>query len=471
MNTNSRRDSNVLPEGLFLSRYLSLVYKSGVPAKTGKWYLHWVKQFTRYLNNIPLQNCSADDVKNFLDTLSKSGNIEIWQIEQARDALRLLCREFLKLSWAKSPSPRCASSPPLPSSARGADKSVCISPSSNERMSADTIDPEAHRHEIPLQEVLSLEQIYGRLQTEIRYLHYSIRTEQTYVQWVRRFLYFHRTKSIEDISAGDVKIFLEYLAVKKQVSASTQNQALNAVVFLFGHVLKKDMGEIGEFTRARQPIRLPVVLAREEVDRLINSLRGMYALMAGLLYGSGLRLMECVRLRVKDIDFAQNQIIVRDGKGQKDRITILPKRFHEQLKKQIALVKKVHDEDIAKGSGDVWIWPSLELKYKNAAKEIIWQYVFPANNLSVDPRSGRVRRHHINENSLQKEIKKASQSLSINKKVSCHTLRHSFATHLLESGYDIRTVQELLGHSDVSTTMIYTHVLNTPGLAVRSPVD
>lgn len=443
MNTHSEKDSSVLPENLLLSRYLTLVYKSGVPAKTGKWYLHWVKQFARYLKNIPLQNCSAADVKNFLDNLSKGGNIEIWQMEQARNALRLLCSEFLKVHWIKSPP--------------------------GKGMPAGAID------ELPLQsaskEVLSLEQISRQLQTEIRYLHYSIRTEQAYVQWVRRFLYYHRTKSIEDLSAGDVKTFLEYLAVKKQVSAATQNQALNAVVFLFGHVLKKEIGELGEFTRAKQPIRLPVVLAREEADRLIKSLRGIYVLMAGLLYGSGLRLMECVRLRVKDVDFAQNQILVRDGKGQKDRITILPKRFQEQLKKQIEIVKKLHDEDIAKGSGDVWLWPSLECKYKNAAKEFIWQYVFPSNNLSVDPRSGKVRRHHINENALQKEIKKTVQHLGINKRVSCHTLRHSFATHLLEGGYDIRTVQELLGHADVSTTMIYTHVLNTPGLAVRSPVD
>jgi integron integrase len=193
--------------------------------------------------------------------------------------------------------------------------------------------------------------------------------------------------------------------------------------------------------------------------------------MAGLLYGSGLRLMECVRLRVKDVDFAHNQIIVRDGKGQKDRITMLPKRFHETLKKQLELVKNMHEADLARGHGDVYLWTSVERKYKNAAKEFIWQYVFPANNLSVDPRSRKVRRHHINENALQKELKKAVYATGVNKKVSCHTLRHSFATHLLENGYDIRTVQELLGHSDVSTTMIYTHVLNTPGLAVRSPVD
>ncbi|MBI5408713.1 MAG: integron integrase [Nitrospirae bacterium] len=453
MEFKSTDNKHILPVKVdFWTAYLKLSLKSGVSEKNAKWYVYWAKQFARHMK-MPLKKCDAKDVKGFLVHLESSGT-ESWKIEVARNALRLMFRDFLKVLWAvndKSNSPS-----PTPPPAGG-------------EMSAGAI------HELPLQSPqktgISSEQIFEKLQTEIRYLHYSIRTEQTYIQWVKRFLYFHRTKPAGDLTADDVKAFLEYLAVKKDVSASTQNQALNAIVFLFTYALKQDLGEIGEFTRAKRPIRLPVVLAREEADKLLNALTGTYALMAGLLYGSGLRLMECVRLRVKDVDFAQNQIVVRDGKGQKDRITILPKRFHEALKKQLKFVKSIHDEDLAKGGGGVWLWQSLEHKYKNAAKEFIWQYVFPANNLSVDPRSGSVRRHHINENSLQKEIKKAAQSLHINKKVSCHTLRHSFATHLLENGYDIRTVQELLGHADVSTTMIYTHVLNSPGIAVRSPVD
>ncbi|MBI5665283.1 MAG: integron integrase [Nitrospirae bacterium] len=410
--------------------YYDFALKTGASAKDARSYVQWAKQFFDYIKQ-PLRECSANDVKGFIGQLSSS--VEAGQVEQARDALKLLFRDFLKVPWFKSHSP-------LTSPKRGGG-------------------------------ILEAEQISEKIQREIRYLHYSIRTEQAYVQWVRRFMNFHKLKPVDDITAGDVKAYLEHLAVNKRVSASTQNQALNALVFLFEHILKKDLGELGEFTRARRPVRLPVVLAREETDKLLDALPGTYALMAGLLYGSGLRLMECIRLRVKDIDFAQNHIIVRDGKGQKDRITILPKRFHKPLREQIEIVKRLHDEDLAKGGGEVWLWPSLEHKYKSAAKEFIWQYVFPANNLSVDPRSSRVRRHHVNENSLQKEIKKTSQALGINKRVSCHTLRHSFATHLLENGYDIRTVQELLGHVDVSTTMIYTHVLNTPGLAVRSPVD
>ncbi|MBI5099635.1 MAG: integron integrase [Nitrospirae bacterium] len=441
MTFNSKGDSRVFTVKKDpWAEYFHFALKKGVTGKDARFYVHRAKRFFEYIKK-PLRNCTAKDVKAFLDNLSHDSAIEPWQVEQARDALRLLYRDFLKVSWAVQ-------------------------------------KPVGAIHELPQQSGLSSEEtvsvnseIFKKLQIEMRFRHYSIRTEETYIQWVRRFLYFHRTRSAEDLSAGDVKVFLEHLAVKKQVSASTQNQALNAIVFFFDQVMKKDLGEIGDFTRAKRPLRLPVVLAKEEADRLLGALTGIYSLMAGLLYGSGLRIMECVRLRVKDIDFAQNQIIVRDGKGQKDRITILPKRFHQPLKERLDFVKSLHEEDLAKGFGEVYLWLSIEHKYKNAAKEFIWQYVFPANNLSVDPRSGKVRRHHINESALQKELKKTVQTLGINKKVSCHTLRHSFATHLLENGYDIRTVQELLGHSDVSTTMIYTHVLNTPGLAVRSPVD
>ncbi|RJQ45484.1 MAG: integron integrase [Nitrospiraceae bacterium] len=422
----------------FWREYRDFMIRRGMPDINARLYLYWGKEFAAFMKKTPLHKCTAQDVKNFVDHLSNGGKIKRWQIDKARIALGHLYRDFLKVSLTTA----------MP-----------------------FVRPQHETIKENVKSNSSGKDIFKRLQTEIRVRHYSIRTEQTYIQWVNRFLHFHRPKLAEDLSSLDVKTYLDHLAVEKMISASTQNQALNAIVFLFTHVLKKDLGEIGEFTRAKRPVRLPVVLAREEVDRVLNALSGTYALMAGLLYGSGLRLMECVRLRVKDIDFAQKQIIVRDGKGQKDRITILPKRFHQALREQLDFVKKLHEGDIAKGFGEVYLWPSLERKFGNAPKEFIWQYVFPANNLSVDPRSGKVRRHHVNENALQKELKKAVHLLNIYKKVSCHTLRHSFATHLLESGYDIRTVQELLGHSDVSTTMIYTHVLNTPGLAVRSPAD
>ncbi len=325
---------------------------------------------------------------------------------------------------------------------------------------------------VPSKEIKSkYNDILEKLRTEVRYLHYSYRTEKTYVHWAVRFLHFNKMKPIKNFATSDVKVYLDYLAEERKVSSSSQNQALNAIVFLYKQVLKKEVGEIGDFARAKRPKHIPVVLTREEVNRLLNALSGINKLMPGLLYGSGLRLMECVSLRVKDIDFEQNQIIVRNGKGQKDRVTTLPKRFHEPLKEQLAYANKLHEDDIAKGKEGVSLWPSLERKYPNAPREWIWQYVFPSKNLSVDPRSNKVRRHHIHESVLQKAIKRAAQKAGLNKKVSSHTLRHSFATHLLQSGYDIRTVQDLLGHSDVSTTMIYTHVLNRPGIAVISPVD
>jgi integron integrase len=268
-----------------------------------------------------------------------------------------------------------------------------------------------------------------------------------------------------------VKNYLDYLAVERDVAANTQNQALNALVFFYGQVLGKPVGEMEEFARAKRPRRLPEVMTRDEVQRLLSKMSGITGLMAGVMYGSGLRLMECVRLRVKDIDFAQHQIIVRDGKGQKDRVTMLPERFAPPLQEHLARVKGIYEQDLAQGMAGVYIWPALERKYPNAGKEWIWQYVFPAKGLSVDPRSGKVRRHHINENLVQKAVKEAATQAAINKKISCHTLRHSFATHLLEARYDIRTVQELLGHANAVTTMIYTHVLNRPGLSVKSPAD
>ncbi|MBI4708360.1 MAG: integron integrase [Candidatus Omnitrophica bacterium] len=456
MEPKSNGDTRILPgKGDFWTAYLDVVIRNGISEKNAKWYVERVKQFGSYMKT-PFRNCTGQDVKKFLDHLSKNNKIEIWQVEQARDALRLLYRDFLKVPWAVQKVSKPA---------------LVISTCRASRLGSRKDSGQAGMTEKPTPENHICEFLINKLKTEIRYRHYSIRTEQTYIQWVRRFLYFHKMKPAGSLLPGDIKKYLEFLAVEQKISASTQNQALNALVFLYEQVLGNEIGTIGEFTRAKRPVRLPVVLAREEADRLLKALQGTYSLMAGLLYGSGLRLMECVRLRVKDIDFAQNQIIVRDGKGQKDRITILPKRFHGTLKRQLEFVKSMHNEDLSKGYGEAWLWPSLERKYRNAAKEFIWQYLFPANSLSVDPRSGKVRRHHINENMLQKEIKKAVLTLGINKKVSCHTLRHSFATHLLENGYDIRTVQELLGHSDVSTTMIYTHVLNTPGLAVRSPVD
>ncbi|WP_414718564.1 integron integrase [Thiocapsa sp.] len=310
-----------------------------------------------------------------------------------------------------------------------------------------------------------------RLAAEIRRRKYSIRTDQTYESWVCRFILFCGGRDPSEVGADRIVAFLEDLAVRGQVSASTQNQALNALVFLYKKVLGQTLAELGDFTRAKRPRRLPVVLSRGEVSRLLEQLDGMPHLMAALLYGTGMRLMECVRLRVQDVDFQYHQIVVRDGKGQKDRVVPLPKRLEQPLTEHMEKARGLHRQDLEQGYGEVFLPNALARKWPKAPSEWIWQYLFPSGRLSVDPRSGKTRRHHLHENGLQKAVKRAAQLAGIAKKVNCHSLRHSFATHLLESGYDIRTVQELLGHADVSTTMIYTHVLNRGGQGVLSPLD
>jgi integron integrase len=289
----------------------------------------------------------------------------------------------------------------------------------------------------------------------VRLKHYSIRTEQAYVDWIKRYILFHGKRHPAAMGKLEVERFLAHLAVERKVAASTQNQALSAILFLYKEVLGRELEWLDNVQRAKRPARVPVVLTEAEVRALLEQLEGRHFLMASLLYGAGLRLMECVRLRVKDIDFGYAQITVRDGKGEKDRVTMLPGALREQLEAHLGRVQALHQKDLKDGFGEVSLPFALARKYPRAGREWAWQYVFPASKRSIDPRSGIERRHHIDEQSLQRMIKKAVRRAGIAKPASCHTLRHSFATHLLQSGYDIRTVQELLGHKDVSTTMIY----------------
>ena len=305
----------------------------------------------------------------------------------------------------------------------------------------------------------------------IRLKHYSIRTEESYVGWIKRFILFNAKRHPKDMGAEEITRFLTHLAVNGRVAAATQNQALNALLFLYRDVLKIELPWLDGIERAKKPARLPVVFTRDEVKRILAQLDGTLWLMASLIYGSGLRLMECARLRVKDIDFAYAQLVVRDAKGQKDRVTMIPQSLVEPLRTQLTRVQALHQQDLREGFGKVYLPFALAKKYPNAPSEWGWQYVFPARHRSVDPRSGVARRHHVSEDALQRAIKRAMRAAHIVKPGSTHTLRHSFATHLLEDGYDIRTVQELLGHQDVSTTMIYTHVLQKGGQAARSPLD
>jgi integron integrase len=305
----------------------------------------------------------------------------------------------------------------------------------------------------------------------LRVKHYSLRTERSYCDWVKRFIRFHGLRHPTQMHAAEISQFLTHLARIGNVSAATQNQALSALLFLYQQVLKQEVGWINEVERAKRAKRIPVVLTRDEVHKIFAHLHGTPRLMAGLLYGSGLRLMECVRLRVKDVDFGYARITVRDGKGAKDRVTMLPVNLAAPLERHLAKVKAQHEQDLEDGFGEVYLPGALEQKYRGAARLLAWQFVFPSSRISVDPRTGMRHRHHVDENVLQVAVKHAVRASGVNKPATCHTLRHSFATHLLENGYDIRTVQELLGHKDVSTTMIYTHVLNKPGIGVKSPLD
>src|SRR5215510_4759674 len=304
-----------------------------------------------------------------------------------------------------------------------------------------------------------------------RMRHFSLRTEHAYVTWIKRYILFHQKRHPREMGEAEIRSFISHLAVEGGVSASTQTVALSALLFLYRDVLKQDLPYVNKIERAQKPRRLPLVFTRDETKRILASLEGTHWLIAGLLYGSGLRLMECLRLRVKDIDFTYGQLIVRDGKGEKDRVTMLSMRLKQPLMWHLQKVKVLHEEDLAAGFGEVFLPYALARKYPNAPKQWGWQYVFPAAKRSIDPRSGIERRHHLSDRAVQGAVRTALRKAQIVKNGSCHTFRHSFATHLLERGYDIRTVQELLGHKDVKTTMIYTHVLNRGGRGVTSPFD
>jgi integron integrase len=313
--------------------------------------------------------------------------------------------------------------------------------------------------------------LLDQVRDAIRRRHYSYRTEEAYVHWIRRFILFEGKRHPSELGAPEVTAFLNHLARDRGVAASTQNQALSALVFLYMDVLAQPLPWLDSLERARRPARLPTVLTEPEVQRLLAQLEGTKWLMASLLYGAGLRLRECLKLRVKDVEFDYRQVVVRDGKGAKDRVTMLPASLLEPLKLHLIRVKALHERDVAEGYGDVELPHALQVKYPRMGCEWAWKFVFPSRSRSVDPRTGVIRRHHMYENFVVRGVKQAARAAAIAKHVSCHTLRHSFATHLLQRGHDIRTVQELLGHRSVETTMIYTHVMNKGARGVSSPLD
>jgi integron integrase len=315
------------------------------------------------------------------------------------------------------------------------------------------------------------EKILQHVHNCIRTKHLSLRTEEAYCSWIKRFMDFHARKDVRAMREPHIEQYLTSLAVDEQVSASTQNQALNAILFLYHDVFQIQIGLLQDLVRAKRTVRIPVVFSKGEIQTILRQLQGTSWLICSLLYGSGMRLLECLQLRIKDVDFLRKQIIVREGKGEKDRVAPLPVSLIPQLERQIAKVKVIHQEDRAAGYGDVFLPDAIRKKFPRAAKEFNWQYIFPASKRSIDPATGAIQRHHLDESAVQRPFKAALQKANITKAGTVHSLRHSFATHVLESGYDIRVVQELLGHKDVRTTQIYTHVMDRKELAVRSPLD
>ncbi len=459
--------NNTIPDPLdgIWKQFIQQLIDHGVKPDRTRWYVIRAERYLRSSPHDALALHRAEDVHAYLDTVGRSGRLEDWQFQQLVDSLEILFADTAKAPWAstfnwdnwhvagqrlRTRQTEINRKPPT-DGLRGLQKARKPQESGKE------VEPDP--------------EIMRKLIAEIRRRAYSIRTEQAYSQWISRFLRFNNEQDPSRLGATHVIKFLEHLAVDRHVSSNTQNQALNALVFLFNQVLDAPLGGLDNLVRAKRPQRLPVVLTRKEVRALLTLMDGIYLLMARLMYGTGMRLMECVRLRVKDVDFDYSQITVRNAKGSKDRVVPLPETLTEALRDQISLTKTLHQKDLMSGFGAVHLPDALAKKFPNAPREWIWQYVFPSERLSVDPRTGRTRRHHLHENSLQKAIKKAARTAKVSKKVSSHTFRHSFATHLIESGYDIRTVQELLGHADVSTTMIYTHVLNRGGKGVKSPLD
>lgn len=456
----------------FWDKFVQKTKSYGAKDTALKWYVRHAEAYIKAHAGVRLAEHTADQVRVYLDEKGRNQRLADWQFKQLVRAVKLLFTEMVSVPWSKEF--------PWDDYIQLADSL----PDSHSTLSRDyqSIDLDAissgylleynKNNSLFKQIFKSHPQHIQNLIKQMRLNQYSIRTEQSYVGWLLRFIRFHASADPAQLGEKEIASFLEYLVIQRGVASSTQKQALNAIVFFYKNVLERELGENIGFVRSKKPRRLPVVLSRDEIQKLFEHIESpTHHLMANMLYGCGMRLMECVRLRVLDIDFPYQQIIVREAKGKKDRVVPIPARLIETLSAHLAKVELLHREDLENGFGSVYLPDALARKYPNAPTEFRWQYVFPSSKISEDPRSRVSRRHHAHESVLQRHIKLAAFKAGISKRVNCHALRHSFATHLLEAGYDIRTVQELLGHADVSTTMIYTHVLNKPGVTVTSPLD
>ena len=457
----------------FWDKYILKTSSYGIKTAAGKkWAVRYAENYIKDHKNKRLALHVPEDVENYLKRKGRTVRIEDWQFQSIVVALKILFTEMVSVAWANTfPWDEWeAQAVSLMS-----NHSTVVRDYQSEKLNylSQSMEIKSEKSNGLFKQVYAVYPDYiERLVKTIRLKNYSVRTEQAYLDWTLRFIRFHSMKDPATLTEEHISKYLEYLVIKRRVASSTQSQALNGLVFFYKSVFSKELSNNIEFIRSKKPKRLPVVLSKKEIILLFSHINHPTSqLMANLLYGCGMRLMECVRLRILDVDFDYQQILVRNAKGKKDRVVPIPQKLITVLKEQIKKVKALHGEDLKEGFGAVYIPDALSRKYPNAEKEFRWQYVFPSVRISTDPRTGAVRRHHIHENGLQKYVKRAAEETGITKKVNCHSLRHSFATHLLENGYDIRTVQELLGHADVSTTMIYTHVLNKPGVTVTSPLD
>ncbi len=455
----------------FWDNYIAKTATYNVKSEAAKWYVRSVEQYIKAYPNIRLAMHKPQHLKDFLTRKSRNPNIKDWQYIQLVEALQILFVEMVKPDWVET----------FPwdewlGVARTLASSPAVQAKEYIKVHADLLshyfDSEAKEGTL-LKKIVSLYPDHlNNFLAQVRVRHYSIRTERSYLGWILRYIAFYSMRDPAELTQDHISRYLQYLAVRRSVAASTQSQALNALVFFYKNVLMIDLDGQLDFVHAKKPRRLPVVLTKEEVKQLLFAIEHpTFKLMAQLLYGCGLRLMECIRLRILDVDFGYKQLLIRNAKGKKDRVVPIPEVLIKALQSQIHNVTQLHTEDLHEGFGRVFLPDALARKYPNAENELRWQYVFPSIKVSTDPRSKIVRRHHIHEKGLQKHIRSTGEKVGLTKRVTCHTLRHSFATHLLEANYDIRTVQELLGHTNVSTTMIYTHVLNKPGVTVTSPLD
>jgi integron integrase len=438
--------------------FFEVLEEVGVPDKQHGFYAHWVRQlFNRYPDR-SRRSLGPSEISDFLESLRLDGSMQAWQVAQARDALILYYEQFRGIPLRKMPKPseEAKQLKPTPSPKAARFRKSVPAPAEITSPVADKVNWPAFK---------------GAVIEVLRVKNYALATERTYWQWIRKFVtHFHGRKP-SLMGANEIHAWLGHLAVNENVAAATQNQALNAVVFLYRDVLKKEIGDFSTFPRARMGKRLPVVCSREEVQKLLGQLEGVEALIVRLLYGTGMRVSEGLRLRVQDVNFDRREITVRAGKGDKDRRVPFPTSLQDPLRAHLNWRRELFESDKAQNMHEVEVPDALARKYKSSPYDWGWQYVFPADDFSTDPRSGRVRRHHIHPVTIQRAVKRAAADARITTRVTPHTLRHCFATHLLEAGQDIRTVQELLGHSDVKTTMIYTHVLNKGPLGVVSPLD